>query len=168
MPKPNFIALLVAGPLVGTLVAQAPPEYSREVRYEGRKLDGQVFLCRSDRAVGVGYRVDAVSGNLVEVTDVARQRNVTTWRIALRGSQADVVTFTGATQTLEAPTVFSVRRTQASMLLSRQGEPALVAGASSETITIDMANSTFVYSGQDVNLLMNKTNVFVGSCVPSL
>ena len=78
-------------------------------------------------------------------------------------SSAEVVAFTGATQTLEASEQFVVSRGPAGLLLTRND-----ARLSTQTITIDPSNSSFVYSGQDVNLLMNKTNIFVGSCRPYL
>lgn len=162
------LAFLLVGPLFGAATGQAPQDVSREVPYKGQKLDGQLYLCKSDRVVSAGFRRDVASGSQVEVADITKQRSVTTWRITLRGNQADVAAFTGATQTLEAPTAFSVHLAPASVLLTRQGEPLLGAGVFSETITIDLASSSFVYSGQDVNLLMNKANIFVGSCTPYL
>ncbi len=100
---------------------------------------------------------------LTEVAEIAKQRNATTWRITLKGSLAEVVAFTGATQTLEGAEQFVVIRGPAGLLLTRND-----ARLSIQTITIDPSNSSFVYSGQDVNLLMNKTNIFVGSCRPYL
>jgi hypothetical protein len=91
-----------------------------------------------------------------------RQKNVTTWRVSLRRSDAEVVAFSGATQTLEAPELFAVQQTTAGVALFRQD------GLNSQTITIDLANSSFVYSGHSVNPLMNRVNVFSGSCQPYL
>jgi hypothetical protein len=167
MSKVGF-AVLLAGSLLQAQVAQPPQGYSCETSYKGRKLDGQVYLCKSDQVVSAGIRSNGASGPWIEVVDVSKQKNVTTWRIMLRGNRADVVAFTGATQILEAPTEFSVQRAPASVLLTHQGEPLLGAGVFSESITIDLATSSFVYSGQSANLLMNKTNVFVGSCAPYL
>lgn len=66
------LAVLLLSPLLESQVGQAPQDYSREVPYTGRELSGQVYLCRSDRVVRGGYRLDAASGSVVEVADAAK------------------------------------------------------------------------------------------------
>ena len=165
MSKTVLLVFLAASSLV-TQPAQAPQSYARETPFKGQELDGQVFLCTSDQVASAGYRLDVSSGNWVEYAYVSREKNLSTWRITLRGDRAEVVVFTGATQTLEAPSEFSIGRAPAGVLLTRQGESPAGGGVFAETITIDPATSSFVYSGQDANRSMNKTNTFVGACVP--
>ena len=49
-------------------------QYSREVAYRGSKLDGEVFLCTTDRVVAGGFRRDPDSETVTEFTDVSKQR----------------------------------------------------------------------------------------------
>jgi hypothetical protein len=119
-----------------------------------------VFLCRSDDVTAGGFRKELQSGKVVQITEVARQQRVTTWRISIRQDDATVTAFTGATQTLEAQESFAVRRTEKAMALFRRD------GLNFQTITIDLENSSFVYSGHSVGALMNKVNIFVGRCQP--
>ena len=139
--------------------AQTGEEYFRKVPYRGSRLEGDVYLCRSDRVVSGGFVKNQTDGSVKEITDVSNQQNVTTWRITVVGGRAEVVAFTGATRTLEAPEEFSVRRGANAVLLTWQDSRP-----SSQTIAIDTSDSSFVYSGHDVNPFMNKTNIFVGSC----
>ena len=142
-------------------------EYSRAVPYTGSKLEGNVYLCRSGRVVSAGFRRSAEDGSVNEVTDVATQQNVTTWRITVMGGRAEVVAFVGATQTLEAAEQFTVQRGASGLLLTRpDSRPSLEAGLAAQTMTIDVTNSSFVYSGQIISPFMNKTNIFVGYCSP--
>jgi len=66
----------------------------------------------------------------------------------------------GATQTLEAPVQLSVARTPDVVSLFRRE------GTGSETMTIGLEDSSFVYSGHSASALLNKVNVFVGRCIP--
>jgi len=155
----GLILLLVGG--IAILSAQASQDFSREIAYRGSKLEGEVYLCTSDHVTSAGFRRDADSSAVTEVAEISRQRNTTTWRITLKANQAEVVAFTGATQALEAAQQFAVSRGAVGLFLVRQESRTSI-----QTITIDQSNSSLVYSGQDLNLLMNKTNVFVGSCRP--
>jgi hypothetical protein len=73
MSKTVLAVLLAASSLEG-LAAQSQPPYSREIPFKGRKLDGQVFLCKSDQVAGAGYRLDVSSGGWVEAVDVSKQK----------------------------------------------------------------------------------------------
>ena len=156
------IALLFGGSLV-TSGAQTRLDYSHQEPYRGSKLEGEVYLCTSDRVAEAGYYLDPANRTVTESYEVHTQRNVTTWRITIRGNRADVVAFSGSTQTLEETEEFSVvYRGTAAVLLTRQN----VVPSAVQTITIDPSNSSFVYSAQNVFFLRNRTNTFVGSCRP--
>ncbi len=154
--KLTWLALIfVAAALLASPVS--PPQ---EVEYRGAQLEGEVFLCTSDLVTTAGFLRDPSEGKVTQVTGVFEQENVTTWRITLRDSEAEVVAFQGATQTLEAAERFAVRRGPLGVLLT------MLKGTSSQTIAIDLSNSSFVYSAQNLHMLMNKTSTFVGSCRP--
>lgn len=140
--------------------AQSPVDVARSTPYSGRPLDGSIFLCSSDSVAAGGFRKEVETGRVLQIAELSREKNSTTWRITLRRDQAEVAAFTGATQTLDAPEVFGVSRTADALSMFRRE------GLNSQTITIDLGNSSFVYSGHSVNALMNKTNVFVGACRP--
>jgi len=163
MPKKATTALLLLPATIVFLGAQGNQDFSRELAYRGSKLEGEVYLCTSDHVTSAGFRRDASSGKVTEVVEVSKERNTTTWRTTLKRRQAEVVAFTGTTQRLEAAQQFAVIRGPAGLVLMRND-----GRSSTQTITIDSSNSSFVYSGQDMNLLMNKTNIFVGSCRPYL
>jgi hypothetical protein len=92
-----------------------------------------------------------------------RQSRATTWRITLQGNRADVIRFSGASQTIEEPEVYSLEQTTSGILLTYQKRSA---SESLQVITIDPSNSSFVYSTHDLNRLWNRASVFYGSCQP--
>lgn len=136
-------------------------EFEREVAYTGQPLEGTVFLCSSDHVTSAAFRRDLGTGTVTEHTYVSTERSVTTWRVAFNGNQAEVIVFQGATQTVEAPERFAVQRNQFGYFLTWQG---FESGA--QTISIDLSNSSFVYSSQNLHALKNGVNTFVGSCRP--
>ena len=156
------VVLLFGGSLV-TCGAQTRLDYSHQAPYRGSKLEGEVYLCTSDRVAEAGFYRDLGNSTVTESFEVHTQRNVTTWRITIRGNRADVVAFSGSTQTLEESEEFSVvYRGTTAVLLTRQN----VVPSAVQTITIDPSNSSFVYSSQNVFSLRNRANIFVGSCRP--
>lgn len=109
--------ILFAGALLfGTQNSQ---DVLREVAYRGSKLEGEVYLCTSDRVTSAGFRRNPDDGTVAEVAEISKQRNITTWRITLKKTQAEVIALTGATQTLEAPEQFLVSRGPGGLLLTR-------------------------------------------------
>lgn len=154
------VAVVLAFMVIGIVEAQSGADVARTTPYSGASLEGDVFLCNSDNVTAGGFRKELENGRVVQIAEVTRQKNFTTWRITIRSDQAEVAAFSGATQTLEAPETFALRRTAGAIAMFRQE------GVNSQTITIDLGNSSFVYSAQSVNALMNKTNVFSGSCRP--
>lgn len=131
MLKTYSVIVLLFGPLIVVSVAQERQDFSQETVYRGPKLDGNVFLCKSDRVAEAGFFQSSDKGGVTEIASISKQRSTTTWRISLTGSQAEVVAFTGATQTLEAAESFSVHRGSTGVLLTRQDSRP-----SSQTITL--------------------------------
>ena len=150
MKKLIWLALILGA---AALSANCSPQ---EKEYRGARLEGDVFLCTSDLATTAGFRQD--QGKVIQVTGVFQQKKMTLWHITLRGSEAEVVATQGASQTLEAGEIFAVRRGPLGVLLT------MLNGTSSQTIAVDVSNSSFVYSAQNLHILMNKTSTFVGSC----
>jgi hypothetical protein len=157
----RITVLLLVVP-IAVWAAQASQNFSREVAYSGPKLQGEVYLCKSDHVASAGFRRDPETGAMKQVAEISKQKTITTWRIMLKGNQAEVAAFTGSTQVLEAAQQFSVTRGENSVLFTYSDRRPSI-----QAITIDLSNSSFVYSGQDSNHFMNKTNIFVGSCRPS-
>ena len=77
----------------------------------------------------------------------------------LRGNVASV-TSTSGTGDIQTAT-FAVERTAQGLLLIQADRPP---GASSQIITIDTTNGSFVYSDQHTNPLWNRATVFFGAC----
>ena len=154
MRKRTWLALIFFG------AAALSACTSQEKEYRGAEIEGDLFLCTSDLVTTAGFRLNPVDGKVTQVTRVFKQEKVSTWQVALRGSEAEVVAFQGSTQTLEPAETFDVRRGPTGLLLT------MLNGTSSQTIAIDETNSSFVYSAQNLHILMNKTSTFIGSCRP--
>ena len=133
----------------------------RATPYSGSRLEGTAFLCTSHNVTAGGFLTDPGNGRVQQVSELTRESNVTTWRITLGSDDAVVASFSGATA-LGTPDAFRLRRTADALTLARQE------GLGSQTITIDLTNSSFMYSGQSMGPFVNKLNVFAGSCLPYL
>ena len=114
--------------------------YEQKTQYSGTELDlGLPLQCTSEHAAAAGvWRTGWGEGEFEIGSYLNKQRSVTTWRITLKGSTADVARFSGATQTLEKPKAFNVETTLTGVLLTAKR----AAGESSEIITIDPGNSS--------------------------
>lgn len=160
MMRRIVLGVLLAFTVAVVTQAQSSQDVTRATPYSGRPLSGAVFLCKSGDATTGGFRTAPDGERVLQIAEITRQPNVTTWRVTIRRDDAEVIAFGGATQTLDAPEVFSLRRSPDAIALFRQE------GLNSQTMTIDLANSSFVYSGHSINILMNRANVFAGSCQP--
>lgn len=149
--------------------ADARQNVDRRTAYSGPKLTGDVFLCTSDQNTAGGYWYDAAKETVEQGASIRRESKVTTWRIKLRKNDADVIRFSGASQTIEDPEIYSVEVTRTGgLLMVWQNRPS---GFSPQIITIDPTNSSFVYSSQHVDVLLlrwNRANIFYGTCRPYL
>jgi hypothetical protein len=141
------------------------PPPAADVQYTGAPLLGNAFQCKSDEVAAAGFWRDLISKQVKQSASVAKQRSITIWRVALKGPIAEVTAFTGATQTVEEPQIFTVEHTTGGLLLIYRDRAS---GESPQIITIDPGNGSFVYGSQHVNPILNRANVFFGSCTPSL
>jgi hypothetical protein len=143
--------------------SQADEPCKRQSKYTGTELKATTILCKSDQVAFVGF---ARSGSMMatEYGGIGKESTASTWRITIKGDMAEVIRFSGATQTLEEPEVFSVERTfGGGILLTFQSRGHRV---SPQIITVDRANSSFIYSSQHVNPSYNRASLFYGSCQP--
>lgn len=164
--RPVIVALVLAWSLgPEPLSAEGPTRLSHDAPYRGRELVGTTFSCKSDRVATAGFStsVGDEGQQYSEFAGAYQEEDVTTWRVVLKGdAKADVTSFSGATQQVEPTAEFLVRRGSSHLLL------LLVSDTSTQTITIDQASSTFMYSSQSLNPLWNRAAVFIGSCLPSI
>jgi hypothetical protein len=147
------LAGLVAGPQAENVTRESP--------YSGQALEGSVFICSSDAVVAGRFRSDATTGKVVQVAEVTREKRPSAWQIRLSDAAADVVSISGARG--ERDTLggrFKLQRSEGAILLS------MMEGVNVLTITINLRDSSFVYSGHSLTALMNRVNVFSGSCRP--
>jgi len=151
--------------VAGVLSAAHAQSFVRKEAYVGAQLKGTVLLCKSDQLASGGFWRTSAAGNVESGASIRREEKATTWRITLKRSVAEVIRFSGASQTIEEPEVYSVEPTSVGILLIYQNRAS---AASPQIITIDLTNSSFVYSSQHVNPLWNRANIFYGSCQPHL
>lgn len=152
---------------IGSICLDGASQNPNRLRpYEGPKLIGDTWLCTSDDYVAGGFW-ERPEGKATEQGARNDAQPKTTWRIAIKGQRADVIRFSGATQAIEEPEVYSVETTRTGgVLLVWQNRPA---GFSTQVISIDPTNSSFVYSTQHVDpvfLVANRASIFFGSCRP--
>jgi hypothetical protein len=162
--NPHVVAFLLAGFLSCVACRAEAQDVERLTPFSGSKLTGEVFLCTSNQNAAGGFWRDPVNNTVEQGASIQRQTGTTTWRITLRRDRAEVVRFSGASQTLEEPEVYSLEETPTGgLLMVPQNRPP---GFSPQIITIDPTNSSFVYSSQHVSNLYNRANVLYGSCRP--
>lgn len=142
-----------------------PPPQSSETRYVGIPLQGTTFQCKSDEVAAAGFWRDVTSNSVKQQASVAKQSGTTYWRITLKGRIAEVTGFSATTQTVDEPQMFTVEQTTGGLLLIYRDRAP---GESTQIITIDLGNGSFVYSSQHVNPFLNRANVWHGSCAPSV
>ena len=157
-----FISFFILCPLSAVLFAGT--EYEKFDKYRGPKLTATTFLCKSARLAAAGFWQNWRADTIDEGVTVNREAETTIWRITVRDKIAEVIRYSGATETVETPKLFSAETASGGLLLVSSDRAS---GESPEIITIDTSNSSFVYSSQHVNPLWNRANVFFGSCMPN-
>jgi len=130
------------------------------------KLDALTFLCSSNRVVSGGYwgSEDKVEQGGWVKTEPA----TSTWRITLNPDvpSAEVFRLSGLSKAPEESETYTLEVTPSGGFLLVWKER--LRGFAPQVITIDPANSSFVYSTQHTNELRNRGSVFFGVCVPYL
>ena len=154
------VVVAVAGLAAAQGAAQSRPDVNQESPYAGGALEGSVFVCSGDAQAAEGFRTDPKTGKVVQSSEVTRPKRGPVWQVRLAAARADVVPIAGSGAGMEAAGDFSVSRGESALLLS------LREGTGSAAITIDLRNSSFVYSIHKVTATANRVEVFSGSCRP--
>ena len=144
--------------IVSMLLISMCGRFNTEKQYRGTPLSGPTYLCSGQDYVAGGFWRDPASGVVTEEAQVDREPT-NRWRVMLRGNVASV-TSTSGTGDIQTAT-FAVERTAQGLLLIQADRPP---GASSQIISIDTTNGSFVYSDQHTNPLWNRATVFFGAC----
>ena len=134
------------------------PQVARES--PGRPLEGSAFICSGEAVAAGGFQLDQATRKTAPMTVAPPEKRAVASIIRVVGNQADLFPVTGAGHAQGPVGRFSLHRTDSAMALWQRD------GLESRTVTIDLRNSTFVYSSHGVNDLANKVDVFSGSCRP--
>ena len=139
-------------------------DLTREVPYQGIGIEvaGDVFQCRSDKVVAGAFLRDLMKESVTEYAALTKETHISTWRVSVRGTHADVIGVGGATQTVDAVKTFEVTRSASGLFAVRLSDKGF------EAVSIDSTNGSFVYVGHTLNPVKHGTNVFLGTCVPSV
>lgn len=125
-----------------------------------RPLEGSAFICSGEAVAGGGFQIDKVSRKMAPLASGASEKSAVTSIIRVQGSGADLFPVAGARNAPGPVGRFEVHKTDSAVALWQRD------GLASHVVTIDLRNSTFVYSSQAVSDLANKVEVFSGSCRP--
>jgi hypothetical protein len=155
--------------LAGTATAataQSSDRYERKVPYTGPKLSASTVICKASHLAAAGFWRNLADAKVHEGARIEAEPRPTYWRVSISGQTgtAQVIRFNANLEALEAPVTFSVEPTPGGglLLVRKSREP----GASPEAISIDPANSSFVYSSQHANIMYNRANIWYGTCAP--
>lgn len=146
--------------------ARSSYAYERKSPYSGPKLTSPTLMCKASQLAAAGFWRNLQDGSVEESARIEREPKPTFWRIAISTAKgtAQLIRFNANLEALEAPVVFSAENTPGGglLLVKTEREP----GTSPETISIDPANSSFVYTSQHANVFYNRANIWYGSCKP--
>lgn len=146
--------------------AYSSDKYERRVPYTGLKLSTAIVICKANQLEAAGFWRNPPGDKVYEGARIEKEPKPTYWRVAISAQTetAQVIRFNANLEALEAPVAFSAETTPGGGLLfvKTTRQP----GTSPEIISIDPANSSFVYSSQHVNPLYNRANIWYGSCAP--
>ena len=145
-----------------SVTQQWQQDLTREVPYQGIEVAGDVFQCRSDKVVAGAFRRDLMKESVTEYAALTKETYISTWRVSVRGTHADVIGGGGAGLTVDDVKTFEVTRSASGLFAVRLSDKGF------EAVSIDSANGSFVYVGHNLIPVKHGTNVFLGTCVPSV
>ncbi len=130
------------------------------------KLDTLTFLCSSNHVASGGYwgsNPKVEQGGWIKAEPATSQ-----WRITLNpdAPSAEVIRLSGLSKPPDDPEIYTLEVTPSGGFLLVWKER--LRGFAPQVITIDPANSSFVYSTQHTNPFRNRGSVFWGTCIPYL
>lgn len=162
-----FAVALFVGVAVSLVVSSSVEAQERKVPYTGPKLNSDTMMCRASHVAAAGFwSTDLAAGTVAEIARLYREPKTSVWRIKVSGDRgtAEVIHFNANLEAITPPDLFSAERTSSGglLLVLRNRDP----GTSTETISIDPTNSSFVSSSQHVNAFRNRATIWYGSCRP--
>ena len=160
-----FALCLLAGNAIVAPPAQSADKYERKVPYAGPKLASLSVMCKASQLAAAGFWRNLGDATVHEGARIEQEPKPTYWRITIIESSgtAQVIRFNANAESLESPVIFTAEPTPGGgLLLLRKNRES---GTSPETISIDPANSSFVYSSQHANVMYNRASIWYGTCV---
>jgi len=155
MKPPTVLAVSLA--LLVCLAMAASPRGEYEAPYSGPPLpsatkDAATIICESSLAGSTGYY--RTGDETTAVSSFKKQKDTVAWKISIQHDHAEVID----SQLNKNDFIVVKRETDGLALVFVE------TGASTQIITIDPRNSSFVYTTQHVHSLWNRASTFVGSC----
>ena len=164
---PIVVMSLIAAITVGApRRAHSADTCERKVPYIGLEITSLTMMCKAAHLAAGGFWSNLSKKTVHEGARVEKESKPTFWRIAISDDvrSAQVSRFNANLEALEAPVTFGVEVTPHGGLLLIKTKRER--GTSPETISIDVENSSFVYSSQHVNIWYNCANIWYGACKP--
>ena len=148
---------LLAVMVLVVLLGASGPRNDYETTYRGQPFDVKYLeagniVCESGLADSTGYYT--TPGGTVLKSVFKKQQERALWIITIRGHEATVSGDQGDAKRFQV-----TKRDQSGLILVN-----IEGNVSTQVITIDPQNSSFVYSTQNVHPLWNRANVYVGQC----
>lgn len=149
------VLLWTAVPAVGGLRS----DY--EAAYQGEPLGDAIsgimvsIVYGSNLVDRTGYDTQS-HGKTVVSSSFGKENRQSVWIISIRGNDATVMDGQG-----NIGRYAIIKRDSSGVILM-----GVAKGVSVQVITIDPRNSSFVYTTQNVNVMWNRANTFVGGCRP--
>ena len=161
-----FGLCFLTGAAMSAPPAHSSDKYERRASYTGPKLSTATVICKANQLAAAGFWRNPPGEKVYEGARIEKEPKPTYWRVAISAQTetAQVIRFNANLEALEAPVAFSAEPTPGGgfLFVKKTREP----GTSPEIISIDPANSSFVYSSQHVNPMYNRANIWYGSCAP--
>jgi hypothetical protein len=140
----------------------ATERHERKVPYSGTAVRSLSLVCKAENMAAGGFW-RGTNGRIEEGARFEQEPKPTFWKISLsKDGTAQVIRVNANSEEIESPKLFSVEVTPGEGLLLLPADR--LSGTSPETISIDLDNSSFVYSSQHVNQMWNRANIWYGSC----
>lgn len=169
----RVVLFLLAVALSGlTAIAPAPSvSYSadsgeRKVPYTGPKISSWTLMCKATHMAAAGFWRNLSDTSVTERAGFYKEPKPTHWRVSISKEKgtAEVIRFNENFEELGAPDLFSFEVTPGGgfLLVRSTRDP----GTSTEVISIDPLNASFVSSSQHANIMWNRANIWYGSCRP--
>lgn len=165
--------VLLAGLGYGIAIAAQSYKEEKSLYYGAELFNTKVFVCQSNDVVSAGYYNYKKDEKGIEkekpvpelITSSSKEKNFTTWKITIKGDQAEVITASGTFGGIEDPEAWKVIGSDNEGIMLLKTGTLLNANAKLvETITVDPKNSSFVLSAHNMIDTWHRVNTWHGSC----